>query len=85
MKHFFPVLFLAVLVFVVVAISIAVVNTENASRERVVRDGFEAGRAGIPVEACPYGLDGWNSDSRSARWWRTGWIEEKKSAGEATR
>ena len=79
-----PSLVVSLIVLAIASVSITfgvyVHRGEQRLHDRVTRDGFDAGAAGIPVEACPYGLGGWNSEPRLARWWRTGWIEGNKSA-----
>ncbi len=38
-------------------------------------DGYEAGKAGIPVEACPYARGATTFSCNTAEGWKRGWIK----------
>lgn len=50
-----------------------VVERSRADRDARVQDGYEAGKAGIPVESSPYGSANTMGDTGRDQDWKAGW------------
>lgn len=70
-----------VVICVLVAFAISLAAGHSSSLDQAEREGVEAGRAGVPVEACPY--SGGYSDGQRQRWMKA-WAGEfvKRKGGD---
>lgn len=90
MKEFLYVAVFVVAIVAVIGVVAYVGDRQEKERaadlqKRVEGEGCEAGRQGVPVEACPYPESVWGDSGKANESWKKGWQKGYLERQEAER